>query len=148
MITHHASRITVNGRTQLLGIIGWPVAHSFSPAMHNAALADLGLDYVYVPLPVHPEEVNTAVPALPTLGFRGVNVTVPHKQAVMSLLDELEDAAQAIGAIRHGKRACALSWCGALSFYPTKNLGGFGDAGAVCTDDDELLRLLEGLSKQ
>ena len=55
----------------------------------------------------------------------------------------IEDAAQAIGATRHGKRACALSWCGALSFYPTKNLGGFGDAGAVCTDDDELFRLLK-----
>ncbi len=99
MITHHASRITINGRTQLLGIIGWPVAHSFSPAMHNAALADRGLDYVYVPLPVHPDVVNTAVSALPALGFRGVNVTVPHKQAVMPLLDELEDAAQAIGAV-------------------------------------------------
>ncbi|MCL4262670.1 MAG: shikimate dehydrogenase [Anaerolineae bacterium] len=89
----------ITGTTQLLGIIGWPVAHSFSPAMHNAALADRGLDYVYVPLPVHPEEVSTAVSALPTLGFRGVNVTVPHKQAVMPLLDELEDAAQAIGAV-------------------------------------------------
>lgn len=67
--------------------------------MHNAALADLGLNYVYVPLPVQPDEVVTAVPALPALGFRGVNVTVPHKQAVMPLLDKLEDAAQAIGAV-------------------------------------------------
>lgn len=55
----------------------------------------------------------------------------------------IEDAAQAIGATRNGRRACSLSWCGALSFYPTKNLGGFGDAGAVCTDDDELFRLLK-----
>ena len=55
----------------------------------------------------------------------------------------IEDAAQAIGATRNGKRACAMSWCGALSFYPTKNLGGFGDAGAVCCDDDELFRLLK-----
>lgn len=99
MTTDNGLRITVNGKTKLLGIIGWPVAHSFSPAMHNAALADRGLDYVYVPLPVHPDEVATAVSALPTLGFRGVNVTVPHKQAVMPLLDELEDAAQAIGAV-------------------------------------------------
>ncbi|MBX3055068.1 MAG: shikimate dehydrogenase [Anaerolineae bacterium] len=103
-ITHHASpttdyRLPITGSTQLLGIIGWPVAHSFSPAMHNAALADLGLNYVYVPLPVQPEVVVTAVPALPALGFRGVNVTVPHKQAVMPLLDEMEDAARAIGAV-------------------------------------------------
>ncbi len=54
----------------------------------------------------------------------------------------IEDAAQAIGATRHGKRACSMGWCGALSFYPTKNLGAFGDAGAVCCDDEELYRKL------
>ena len=89
----------ISGKTQLIGLIGWPVSHSFSPAMHNAALAQLGLDWVYVPLPVRPEEVGTAVPALPTLGFRGVNVTVPHKQAVMPFLHEIEAGAQAIGAV-------------------------------------------------
>jgi shikimate dehydrogenase len=89
----------INGRTQLIGLIGWPVAHSFSPAMHNAAAAAAGLDYVYVPLPVRPEDVVTAVPALPTLGFRGVNVTIPHKQAVMPLLNEIDPAAAAIGAV-------------------------------------------------
>jgi shikimate dehydrogenase len=89
----------INGRTQLIGLIGWPVAHSFSPAMHNAAAAAAGLDYVYVPLPVRPEDVAMAVPALPTLGFRGVNVTIPHKQAVMPLLDEVDPAAAAIGAV-------------------------------------------------
>lgn len=89
----------IKGTTQLIGLIGWPVAHSFSPAMHNAAAAAAGLDYVYVPLPVRPEDVDTAVPALPTLGFRGVNVTIPHKQAVMPLLDEIDPAAAAIGAV-------------------------------------------------
>ncbi len=96
-MTHNPLPIT--GATQLLGVIGWPVSHSFSPAMHNAALTELGLNYVYVPLPVAPEAVATAVPGLAALGFRGVNVTVPHKQAVMPLLDELEDAARAIGAV-------------------------------------------------
>lgn len=89
----------INGRTQLIGLIGWPVSHSFSPTMHNAAAAAAGLDYVYVPLPVRPEDVDTAVPALPALGFRGVNVTIPHKQAVMPLLDEIDPAATAIGAV-------------------------------------------------
>ena len=89
----------INGRTQLLGIIGWPVSHSFSPAMHNAAAAALGLNLVYVPLPVHPDDLKTAVSALPALGFGGVNVTVPHKQAVIPLLDELDEAAQAMGAV-------------------------------------------------
>ncbi|MCP4356734.1 MAG: shikimate dehydrogenase [Chloroflexi bacterium] len=97
--TQYELRNTINGKTQLLGIMGWPVSHSFSPAMHNAALADLGLNYVYVPLPVPPDEVATAVSGLATLGFRGVNVTIPHKQTVIPLLDEIEEGAKAIGAV-------------------------------------------------
>jgi shikimate dehydrogenase len=91
--------MNISGKTQLMGLMGWPVSHSFSPAMHNAAAADLGLDFVYVALPVHPDNVKTAVLGLPALGFRGVNVTVPHKQAVMPFLDEIEAGAQAIGAV-------------------------------------------------
>jgi shikimate dehydrogenase len=67
--------------------------------MHNAAAADLALDWVYVPLPVRPEQLPTAVSALPALGFRGVNVTVPHKQAVLPLLDDLDEGARALGAV-------------------------------------------------
>ncbi len=89
----------ISAKTQLLGLMGWPVSHSFSPAMHNAAAAALGLDFVYVALPVHPDEVETAVRGLPALGFRGVNVTVPHKQAVMPFLHEIEAGAKAIGAV-------------------------------------------------
>lgn len=91
--------LPISGKTRLIGLIGWPVAHSLSPAMHNTAAAALGLDWVYVPLPVRPEAVATAVPALPALGFRGVNVTIPHKQAVIPFLDEVEPAAWAIGAV-------------------------------------------------
>lgn len=89
----------INGSTQLIGLIGWPVSHSFSPAMHNAAAAALGLNWVYVPLPVPPDQVETAVLGLPALGFRGVNVTVPHKQAVIPFLHEIEAGARAIGAV-------------------------------------------------
>ncbi|MBE2223021.1 MAG: hypothetical protein IAF02_15865, partial [Anaerolineae bacterium] len=89
----------ISGKTQLMGLIGWPVSHSFSPAMHNAAAADLGLDFVYLALPVHPDDVETAVRGLPALGFRGFNITVPHKQAIMLLLDEIEAGARAIGAV-------------------------------------------------
>jgi len=89
----------INARTQLTGLIGWPVSHSFSPVMHNAALAVLGLNWIYVPLPVPPDRVGDAVRGLPALGFQGVNVTVPHKQAVMPFLDEISPAAQAIGAV-------------------------------------------------
>ena len=91
--------MNIDGRTQLIGLIGWPVSHSFSPAMHNAALAALGLNWIYVPLPVHPANIAGALRGLPALGFRGVNVTVPHKQAVMPFLHEISPAARAIGAV-------------------------------------------------
>jgi shikimate dehydrogenase len=91
--------MNISGKTQLIGLIGWPVEHSFSPAMHNAAAADLGLDFVYVALPVRPGDVETAVRGLAALGFRGVNVTIPHKQAVMPFLHEIAAGARAIGAV-------------------------------------------------
>lgn len=111
----------INGKTQLVGIVGWPVAHSFSPAMHNAAFAAAGLNWAYVPLPLHPDDVATAVTALPTLGFRGVNVTVPHKQAVIPHLQEVEAGARAIGAVntllfRNGRAAGHnTDWSGFLA---------------------------------
>ena len=83
----------------LTGLIGWPVAHSKSPAMHNAAFAAAGLDGRYVLLPVAPERIAEAVAGLRALGFRGANVTVPHKQAVMPFLDDLTPEARAIGAV-------------------------------------------------
>lgn len=88
--------------TTLVGLIGWPVSHSASPAMHNAAFAARDLDWCYVPLSVArepAERVGDAVRGLRALGLRGANVTVPHKQAVMAHLDTLEPAARAIGAV-------------------------------------------------
>ena len=82
-----------------MGIIGDPVAHSLSPAMHNAAFAALGLDMAYVPLRVAAGDVGAAVQGLRALGFRGANVTVPHKAAVAPLLDSLEGDAALIGAV-------------------------------------------------
>ena len=91
-----AVRITV---TFLTGLLGYPLGHSVSPAMHNAAFAALGWDGRYDALPVAPEDVEALVRGLPARGYRGVNVTIPHKQAVMPLMDELSDAARAIGAV-------------------------------------------------
>ena len=85
--------------TILVGLIGWPLGHSVSPAMHNAAFQALGLDGRYEALPVPPEQVGDLVRSLHARGFRGVNVTIPHKQAVMPLMDELSEAAQRIGAV-------------------------------------------------
>jgi shikimate dehydrogenase len=85
--------------TTYLGVCGWPVAHSRSPQMHNAALAAVGLhEWRYIRLPLPPELFAEAVRALPAAGFRGVNVTIPHKEAALALADEATDAAQAIGA--------------------------------------------------
>ena len=92
----------ITGKTNLVGLIGWPTGHSVSPRMHNAAFAALGLDWCYVPLPVATEpstRIGEAVLGIRALGLRGTNVTVPHKQAVMPYLNHLTPAAQAIGAV-------------------------------------------------
>jgi shikimate dehydrogenase len=82
-----------------LGVLGWPVAHSRSPAMHNAALAELGLrDWRYQLLPVPPRLLGETVRALPAAGFIGANVTIPHKQAALGLAAQAGEAARAIGA--------------------------------------------------
>ena len=89
----------ITGLTRLAGIMGWPVAHSRSPAMHNFWLEEQGIDGAYVPLPVHPEQLGQALRALPVLGFRGCNLTIPHKQLALSIVDRVEPLARRIGAI-------------------------------------------------
>ena len=87
------------GSPRLTGVIGWPVAHSVSPAMHNAAFRALRLHWRYLLLPVQPPDVTVAVRGLHALGFAGVNVTIPHKVAVAALMDELTPEAQSMGAV-------------------------------------------------
>lgn len=89
----------ISGRTKITGIFGYPVEHTLSPAMHNAAFKALGLDYCYVPFPVHPDYLKDAVKAIRALNLCGVNVTVPHKEKVMALLDEINEEASFIGAV-------------------------------------------------
>ncbi len=89
----------VDGKTRLVGLIGWPVEHSLSPCMHNAAFDKLGLNWCYVPMPVAPERLGDALRGLAALGFAGVNVTVPHKETVVAYLDEIAPEAQSIGAV-------------------------------------------------
>jgi shikimate dehydrogenase len=85
--------------TAVYGVLGWPVAHSRSPAMHNAAFTALGLDALYVPYAVPPDRLARAVEAVRALGIAGLNVTLPHKAAIMPLLSSIEPAALAIGAV-------------------------------------------------
>jgi len=89
----------ISGTTTLVGILGWPVSHSLSPAMHNAAFAELGLDWAYVPLPTPPEDLADAVRGIVAAGFAGANVTIPHKTAVIELCDEVDDVARDAGSV-------------------------------------------------
>lgn len=89
----------ISGRTRICGLIGDPVEHTMSPVMHNAAFDKLGLDYVYLPFRVKPEVLPRAVSGLRALNVLGFNVTIPHKVAVMPLLDEIDPAAEKIGAV-------------------------------------------------
>jgi shikimate dehydrogenase len=88
----------VTGATRLVGIIGNPVAHSLSPVMHNAAFQSLGMDWLYVPLPVEPRNLENAIKGLSGLGFQAANVTVPYKEKVIPFLDRISKAASEIGA--------------------------------------------------
>ena len=89
----------ITGQTKLLGVIGHPIAHTLSPLMHNAAITDLGLDYVYLPLPVRAEALELALRGFVAIGVEGFSVTIPHKQAIVPLLNEVTEVAQAIGAV-------------------------------------------------
>ncbi|MBI3811179.1 MAG: shikimate dehydrogenase [Nitrospirae bacterium] len=91
--------MTITGRTKLVGIIGYPIRHSLSPLMHNAAFEATGLDCCYVPLEVEPRRIRSAVTALRLLGFCGFNVTIPHKLRIMALVDRLSPEARMIGAV-------------------------------------------------
>lgn len=89
----------IHGTTQLLGIIGHPVEHSLSPVMQNAALMHLGLDAVFLPFPVDPSQLATALAGMAAIGVKGFNATIPHKQVVMPLLQTITPVAQQIGAV-------------------------------------------------
>jgi shikimate dehydrogenase len=89
----------ISGKTKICGLIGDPVEHTMSPAMHNAAYQKMGLDYIYLPFRVKPDQLAQAVAGLRALNVRGFNVTIPHKVSVIPLLDSLDPLAEKIGAV-------------------------------------------------
>lgn len=91
--------MNISGKTKVTGLFGYPVEHSLSPAMHNAAFEHLNLDYCYVTFSVRPDMLKEAVQAVRALNLKGVNVTVPHKENVMPFLDEISEEALFIGAV-------------------------------------------------
>jgi shikimate dehydrogenase len=89
----------VDANTRCLGLFGNPVAHSLSPLLHNYTLQQMGLNYVYLPFAISPDKIKEAVAAVRSLNFRGVNVTIPYKEAVITYLDDISPEAQACGAV-------------------------------------------------
>ena len=125
----------ITGRTRLCGILGYPLGHTLSPRMHNAAFAALALDWVYVPLPVPPGRLAEAIRGLRALdNFAGANLTIPHKESVLPHLDELTDEAHAIGAVntivRQGDRLIGHTTDGMGLLAALAEAGGFHAAGA------------------
>ena len=94
-----SAEVRIGGGTHVVGIIGWPVSHSLSPAIHNAGFAAAGLDWVYLPLPVRPEWLQPALIGLVPLGFAGANVTMPHKTEAAELIRHRSDDATLLQAV-------------------------------------------------
>lgn len=128
----------LSGKSRILGIIGYPVTHSLSPLMHNAALAAGGLDYWYLPFAVHPDGLGDAVTGLKALGITGFNVTIPHKVAVIPFLDRLDETAEAAGAVN-----TVLNKDGLLIGYNTDGDGLLKslaeDVGFSCAGSDTII---------
>ena len=101
----------IKGTTKLLGVIGNPVEHSLSPAMHNAAIAHLGVDFVYLPFPVKPGDLKAALAGFAAIGVRGFSITIPHKQAILPLLSSVSPIARSIGAV-NTVYLTDKGWCG------------------------------------
>ncbi len=91
--------MSVSGETKVCGIIGYPVSHSASPRMHAAAYRSLGLNWVYVPFPVKPHELESSIRGIASLGIMGVNVTIPYKESVIPYLHELSPEAERMGSV-------------------------------------------------
>ena len=123
----------MDGRTELYGVMGWPVEHTASPAMHNAAFAALGMNARYSAFPVPPEAAGDAVRGIRALGIRGMNVTVPHKQAVIPHLDALRGEAatlNAVNVIAHEDGALVGHNTDVAGFLRALREGGMDPAGA------------------
>ncbi|NRR20688.1 shikimate dehydrogenase [Brevibacillus sp. MS2.2] len=108
----------ITSKTQLVGLFGHPVSHSQSPMMHNTAFSETGLGFAYAAFDVEPENLEDAVAGIRALGLKGINVTIPHKVAIMPMLDEIDPLAKRIGAVN-----TVVSRDGRLIGYNTDGMG-------------------------
>jgi shikimate dehydrogenase len=91
--------MSISGAARIAGVMGWPVAHSRSPVLHGHWLRQYGIDGAYIPMAVRPDSLESALRALPALGFAGCNLTLPHKEAALAIVDRIDAVAARIGAI-------------------------------------------------
>ncbi|MCE5322479.1 shikimate dehydrogenase [bacterium] len=91
--------MNILGKTRVLGVFGHPISHSLSPAIHNAAIEAMGIDYVYVPFHVLPEDLERAVAGIRAMNIAGINVTIPHKESVIAYLDEVSERSMRIHSV-------------------------------------------------
>lgn len=98
-MVYSLQEMLINGETKVVGIFGDPVSHSLSPAMHNAAFREAGLNFCYLPFQVSREKIGPALKAVVSLGLQGVNITAPHKEAAKQYLDKLAPEADFLGAV-------------------------------------------------
>ena len=89
----------LTGKAMLAGVMGWPISHSKSPRLHGYWLKKHGIDGAYIPMAVRPEETEQALRALPMMGFRGTNLTIPHKEIAMKVVDHIDPLAARVGAV-------------------------------------------------
>ena len=110
--------MNVTGKTKVVGLFGDPVKHSLSPQMQNAAISELGLNAVYVPFHVTPTRLSDAIQGVRAMGLSGINLTIPHKESALSMVDEIDESAQKIGAIN-----TIVNRDGSLCGYNTDGIG-------------------------
>ncbi|MEW6408857.1 MAG: shikimate dehydrogenase [Nitrospirota bacterium] len=131
----------ITGKTKIVGIFGYPIEHTFSPPMHNAAFNALGIDYCYIPFSVKPGTLATAVSSIRALNLKGVNITIPHKEKVIPYLDELDKEAEIAGAVN-----TIVNRDGKLIGYNTDGRGFFNSMkeSGVTLDDKRIMVLGAG----
>jgi shikimate dehydrogenase len=127
----------IRSTTRLVGLLGWPVAHSLSPRMHNAAFEAVGLDWAYVALPTPPERLDEAVRGLVALGFAGANVTAPHKLAVAELCESTVPSVNTL-VVRDGRIEGSSTDAAILAGLEAERPVVIGDGGAATAFLDAL----------
>lgn len=136
MSLYKPRELPVSVNTRLAALIGWPLGHSASSEMHNDAYAAMGLDALYLPLPIAPDNLKAALDALADLGFIGCNVTIPYKIAVKDLMDELSPSAEESGAVNtvyfHEGRKIGYNTDGTGFVHALREKGGFEPRGKTC----------------